>query len=70
MSVREGKVPNSMYWKEQCGSDKDMKKGQHTWCWATRLHGPASGCGMSCAGRRHLLSWPVLGVLKPFSLIS
>lgn len=65
MSVREGKAPNSMYCKEQCGSEKDMKKGQHT-----RLRGPASSCGMSCAGRRHLLSWPVLGVLKPFSLIS
>lgn len=42
VSLREGKAPDGVCWKEQCERDRDMKKGQRTWRWASGLHGPAS----------------------------
>lgn len=62
-----GKGPDGVCWKEQCERDRDMKKEQHTRCWAS---GPCLHLrGELCAGRKRLLSRPVLGVLKPFSWI-
>lgn len=43
-----GKGPDGVCWKEQCERDRDMKKEQHTRCWASGLHGPASIYGASC----------------------